>query len=454
MDFAARRTLAWPLVGLALFVAATRAPFLDAGYGVNVDAWRVARVARHIAQTWHYEASRLPGYPVHELACAALWRGGPLALNGASAACSIVAVLAFAAIARVAGVRDAILAGIAVATTPVFYVSSVTSKDYVWAIAFVLLSLLAAMRSRALSAGIYLGIAAGCRITSAPMLLPIGIVLLAAVPAARRWRATFQFVAAAAIVGILAFAPVFARYGPGFFTFYNNHAPVDGWTILRRGTVEVWGTIGLVGLLALCAGFASLLRTRGTSVRPAENRPLLVALVLTVAIYIGAYLRLPDQAGYLIPLVPAILLLGGLCVSRRAFQVCCACLIIAPLVEIDADGIRRGAILADRAERLQTMHSLTNMVAFCRALPGENMIVVGGSQPQIEVMFPETATTHATRYVYLLSADDFAAARRDGFTIYYLPAIRAFNMSVYGVDLEQLGARDLRALYEERRPRR
>ncbi|MEP6937397.1 MAG: hypothetical protein ABI871_04945, partial [Chthoniobacterales bacterium] len=57
------------LVGVAL----SRLPFLDAGYGVNVDAWRVARAARHIAQTGEYEASRFPGYPVHEIVCSWFW---------------------------------------------------------------------------------------------------------------------------------------------------------------------------------------------------------------------------------------------------------------------------------------------------------------------------------------------------------------------------------------------
>ena len=33
----------WPLSALFLIVLLSRLPFLDAGYGANVDAWRVAR---------------------------------------------------------------------------------------------------------------------------------------------------------------------------------------------------------------------------------------------------------------------------------------------------------------------------------------------------------------------------------------------------------------------------
>jgi hypothetical protein len=36
---------------------------------MNVDAWRVARVARQLSETGLYEVSRFPGYPVQEIVC-------------------------------------------------------------------------------------------------------------------------------------------------------------------------------------------------------------------------------------------------------------------------------------------------------------------------------------------------------------------------------------------------
>lgn len=81
---------------IAVMVLASRLPFLGAGYGVNVDAWRVARAARNIALSGHYEASRLPGYPIQEIVSSWLWRGGPWALNGASAVLSVAALAGFA----------------------------------------------------------------------------------------------------------------------------------------------------------------------------------------------------------------------------------------------------------------------------------------------------------------------------------------------------------------------
>ncbi len=104
---------------LFVFVLLSRLPFLDAGYGVNIDAWRVARAARTIALSHRYEASRLPGYPVQEFICAALWGGkselvewkaGPVVLNGASALMGAAAVILFALVARGSGCKNYLLA--------------------------------------------------------------------------------------------------------------------------------------------------------------------------------------------------------------------------------------------------------------------------------------------------------------------------------------------------------
>src|SRR4029077_611813 len=174
----AQRKSAWAYLALAAIVALSRIPFVDGGYGVNVDAWRVARVARQIAVTGVYEVSRFPGYPFQEIVCSWFWRGGALALNGMSAFFSVAAAVAFTACAKKLKCRDAFLAGLAFAMTPIVFINSVTSKDYVWAIAFLLGSLLSVLSRQSLLAGTLLGLAVGCRITSGAMLLPLGLILI------------------------------------------------------------------------------------------------------------------------------------------------------------------------------------------------------------------------------------------------------------------------------------
>src|SRR5258706_1022691 len=63
-----------PLLLVLIAVAASRLPFLAAGYGTDTDAWRLAVAAREIGTTSRSMASRFPGYPVQEWLFAALWR--------------------------------------------------------------------------------------------------------------------------------------------------------------------------------------------------------------------------------------------------------------------------------------------------------------------------------------------------------------------------------------------
>jgi hypothetical protein len=433
------------IVGLTCLFAIvlfSRLPFLDAGYGVNIDAWRIARAAREIATTGQYSVSRFPGYPVQEIISALFWRGDAWALNALSALFGAIAAVAFAAIARQLGCRDWFLGGLALAATPIVFVSSVCSKDYVWALAFILLSFLSALNGRAGAAGVCLGIATGCRLTSAAMLLPIALVLSHGT--AWSWRRLGKFALISAGVTVIVFLPVWSRYGVGFFTFYGNHGRPDWPVILARSTVEVWGALGLAAMaMAAAAAWTNRKNIRLTS------WPLFGSLVLTIGIYGAAYLRLPDQAGYLLPIVPAVLLLICLFTPRRWLQIAFCCLLFAAVVEPTATGLRPGAILADHEERIRDLLKLRTFLRFAESFPGRNVFVVGASEPQIAVLAPRLQNGR-NHYVYALDASGIETASALGQSVYYLPGMREFNNRVTGIDLEQHGGLDLRRLSESK----
>src|SRR5689334_4636951 len=75
---------------LALFVFASRLPYLRPGYGLDPDAYRVIGAARSLRQG-AYAASRLAGYPLHEAITALTLPGGPRLVNGATALASALA---------------------------------------------------------------------------------------------------------------------------------------------------------------------------------------------------------------------------------------------------------------------------------------------------------------------------------------------------------------------------
>jgi len=363
---------------LALLIAASRAPFLAAGYGTDTDAWKLAWAAREIGTTGHYAPSRLPGFPVQEYASALLWRGGPLALNGLSALASVIAALLFLRLWRRLGGRDAALATVAFAFVPAVFVGSVSAMDYLWAEAFVLGAVNLALDGRAAASGLLLGLATGCRITSAALGLPVALLLAGGLRRPRLAPLATLAGVAAGVAG-LWYLPAFRRFGLGFLSYYEPQgtqksvleflggmvrlgpAPFSPALIAGQATVGVFGVLGTLGLAI--AALAALLaapgiRARGTAGakgHPARHPPApppghppqpdpgpersivlppgtLPGLVAGVLVTLALYLRLPHDEGYLIPAVPFVLLLLGAWTPRAVLRPCLAALILSPLV--------------------------------------------------------------------------------------------------------------------------
>lgn len=420
-----------------VLVLGSRLPFLDAGYGTPGDGWRVGRVARELATTGQYSVSRFPGYPVQEIVCSWIWRGGPFALNGASAALSAVAAVAFAAIARHLGLRYWWLGALAFAATPIVFFSSVCAKDYIWAVALILLSLWSALQKKSIIAGLFLGLAAGCRLTSLGLLPAIAILLVGQTRGRETCHAIMQLVGAALGAAVIVFSPVWLRYGTGFFTFYESFGRPSPWKIFSRATVEVWGSFGLIAL-ALVLGLMPFRRVSSLS----PNKWILGSLDAGIIFELALYLRLPHEAAYLLPVVPLALLLVFGSAPPSVVRCFCFVLLFSSFIDISPAGLAPGVVLRDHAERLQTLTRIRDFLTYAQTLPGRNVIVVGGWQPQIAVLAP-TLAEGRTHYAYLMNESDIIAAYQRGERVFYLPMMRDFNYNFNGVDLAAYGGIDL-----------
>ena len=456
---------------VAALVVLSRIPFLSAGYGVDFDAWRVAGAARTIATTHVYTAARLPGNPVHEVVCAMLLPGGHIALNTATALFSGMAAAFFALSVRVLGGKDYALAGLALAFTPVVFISSTATMDYVWALAFTMGSLYFILIGRPLLAGLMLGGAIGCRLTSGAMLIPLGIMLAGRERTAGS-SSLCKFVLGACFVAAVAFTPVVLRYGWGFLRFFDNGRPAFV-EAARRATEEVWGRVGFLALVA--ATFSLVFSRRSqpgvTSIPPAQGRGVVAAWLTAIGLYAVAFFRLPIEAGYLIPAVPFVILLVGRLARRRVFIVVCVALLVSPFVGITRTGLGSGPVLLDRESRLARMGFVNRVLATGNILPGRNLVIVGGWLPQIQetlllrarkdsrvtvtypTLSPEpswgnpSATVwqagHMTRYVLRVDEAQLSGYLDRGFHIYDLPGQTEQTLRANGLDLQAIGIRPL-----------
>jgi hypothetical protein len=464
---------------IAGLVFLTRIPFLDAGYGSDPDAWRMTDAARQMAGTGLYVPSRLPGYPLPEFSYTLLAGGhsGPLLQNGLTAILGAVGIAFFYLTLVQLGSSFPAPAAAALALTPAVYTQSATSMDYIWALGFMLAALFLAVESRPLTSGVLLGIAIGCRLTSAGMLIPLALLLIYTGERKKGVLRAIRFAIPALIIGAAFYIPVFMRFGLGFLT--PAIAKPSLLNILRKAGPEAWGIIGFVGIvliLIVALGLRAMGKLKTEKIRK-DSAWHYSAWIAGLVVYLLAFALMPHEAAYLIPAVPFVILLLEPLVGKRLFAVACLVLIISPfaLGLYTAEQTQQfgnlwnpgpsfgfsmggkqafvsleGPVLLDRKLRLAGMDYSRAIVTACKDSPPGTRIIVGYWQPLIQIL--GDGQTDTGKFVYSLSCDEIRAALAGGQTVYYLREAGVNNFTLEGCDPAEAGARPLEPLLHLSRP--
>lgn len=307
----------------SLAVICSRIPFLFNGYGSEEDAWALAIVAERIGSTGIYEVSRLPGHPLQELIYAAIYSYGAVFFNLLTMMISTLGILSFVAMLQQFDIKNAYWSGGALAFTPIIYINSTNAMDYTWAMAFILMSGYYISKKKAVLAGFLLAMAIGCRITSGAMLIPFTFLIVNILPSEQKTKFLMRFIGSVFAGTLLFYAPVFQKYGTGFFTYYE-HFPIPGFAKnFYKGSLAVWG---LPALLTGCYFIVHLLlkKKKPEEVKFYEkdiSKTLLLFCCITVLLYTIAFIQVPLKAAFMIPAVPVIVLLFTLFLQRRQLMV-------------------------------------------------------------------------------------------------------------------------------------
>jgi hypothetical protein len=440
------------LVLAAVAVLATRLPWIGSGYGSDPDGYRVVIVARQIARSGVYEASRLPGFPVYEYLTALSAWSAPWVSNAVTALFSVASFVLFAIIARELGGRRYLLIALAFAMTPLVYVSSCCTMDYMPALAGQLAATYAVLRRRPALAGVLLGLSVGCRITAGALALPLCLWILLSSARAAAIRQCLVFGVTLLLSAALCFLPVWRRYGAGFFSFYDNdwYPPLD--VVLTRALPLVWGGLGLLALLGLlCAAPLYYRFTRG-ALDDARTRHALVLALVAVALYLIAFLRLPDEAGYLLPVVPFVLLVIALLVPPGAVAALAAALLLSSWIGWQhGRPTLEGAIVEDHLVRQSQQRSTQAIIDAVAKLPDNATIVSAWALPRIELAL-DGDRQGSRQYVYLVeNLGDYQHYLQQGRQLYYLPGVDLYESQAHELELSELGARELAVARERQR---
>ncbi len=446
---------------LVALVLISRLPFIGDGYGLDGDAWSLAITAQHLKNTGEYTASRLPGYPVHEFLCSMFINYGYFGLNLISALFSVIAVLFFALSLKILRFKYIFLAAFTFSMVPIFYIHSTTTIDYVIALSFVLGGMYFLLKNNIIIAGIFIGLAIGTRITSGAMLIPLSILLIGFDGFKNNLKRILRLIVPALITGLFLFIPVFQKYGLEFFAYYNVPYPSIA-KVLYKFSIEVWGVIGFLGLI-IATGLL-FLPNRITAKKflfpRSVNEKFVVAWLVSIDLYLIAFLKLPMESGYLIPIIPFVILIFGKYLYDKAFVFLCVMLIlssfastISPQDRFDAVipsktsiifnsfgeklsiDLIKGPILSYKERRKNGIQFVENLLTSTDTISNKSVIVAGRWYNQMIVQSNDTSKRKFTLRDYL-EEEEAIFYYSKGYTIYYLPKQDYYNKVMRNVDLE------------------
>ncbi len=296
------------------------------GYGSDGDTYGMLRSGLDALTGKGYSPSRMPGFPLPELAVGAAGSlGGPVLANAISALLGCVALACFHfLLRRPFGARIALCATAAAGLNPHWVIAASSSIDYVYAAAFFLSGLVALRARRPFVAAALFALCAASRLTYAPLALLAFAVAILTDSASPRKR-DLQAGAVFAGMTVLAYLPGWFAAGGAMFRVTVGDARVpffaltgfDSWWAyagrFAYKNVYLWGLPGF--LIVSLAAIAAIRRFRRAP-RP-RGAWIIAAGFAAAMLYLQAlFLRLPLEVSYLLPVL--FLGLALACLSPRA----------------------------------------------------------------------------------------------------------------------------------------
>jgi len=386
-------------------------------------------------------------------------------MNLLSAFFSTVAIIFFALTLRTLRFRLVFLASFALASVPILFIHGLDTIDYNFALAFMMMAFYFLVRENLVWSGIFMGLAIGCRLTSGALMVPFIIMALQTDGMRNNLVRVFRFAFPALLVGICLFIPVYQKYGMDFFSFYNIPYPSIQ-KVLYKFSIEVWGLIGTLGILvSVCLFFFPQKPTSQRYLFPRSvNEKYVVAWLIALDLYIIAYIKVPMEAGYLIPMIPFLILLFGKYLYSRAFTFFCVTLIVSPFlfgispvnrldsappsaasVEVNLGGERlsvdalKGPVLTYQSRTKAGVDFSQAMLRSLDTVSVPSVLVAGRWYNELNVL-QENMKPGKMEIRSYLDEKEAVFYFAKGLVIYYLPKQDFFNQVMRNTDLHIYGA--------------
>lgn len=314
-----------------LFLALT-VPRLVVNYGADGDALRNVVGAERLVETGTYWPVRLPGSPLFDwlLAGVVCW-GGHYAANAVVLLCFLGCIAVFTRLSR--SVPHGPLLALLFAFTPLLLKNAATAMDYVPGLALLLSSYLALRQRRIVLAALLLGCSAGMRITNAVWILPATVYILS-----RKWsfKAAAAQAALAAILGLALNGPLLLHLMTAGTVVNAVRQPLLFKTLLAgHNAMSLWGPPATLAISLVCTLNAKRL---WSAVVRARSDPEILVELLTMLLFVGLFLVLPDEPEYLLPVIPFAYLFMARCLPRKHLVLVAGAVLLTGFVSLEMKG--------------------------------------------------------------------------------------------------------------------
>lgn len=406
----------------------SRIPFLNLGFGADPDAWRIAGSAFDLSYFHIYHPSRFPGYPLPEYFNSLVIHYGWLATNAATMVVSLISVIVFAKILNELNVKNKGLLVITYAFLPILWINSTVTMDYMWALAFILLTWFFILKKQYVIAGLMMGLAVGSRITSAILILPFLYLILVENEEIKK---IIYFLTITCASALILFMPLYLQYGLNFISYYPT----------QTGISFVWYYMtSYFGILAIFLGLIVFISSSKNLLKNVLKKDeltifLLSSIFLVVFLYIGA----PYEMSYIIPAIPFGLVLLSKISKKKLFGILCIFLLLNSFVSIGLSSdlspvIGNGAVISDaevRADMTGDIDEITSNINNSIIISGEyfpimsyiyeksqnNSQLIGFSKNDYGMRWNHEKNVG---YIYMAPLNKIEQWQKKGYKIYYM----------------------------------
>ncbi|MGZ4061131.1 MAG: hypothetical protein ACXVPU_19020, partial [Bacteroidia bacterium] len=418
--------------------------------------------AFHTKVSGVYEPSRFPGHPVQELIYSALWGNGPVVFNGLCAFFSAIAAVSFSLILKHLNFKHFFIAATAFAFVPVFYISSTYTIDFVWTAAFTLISFYFLLKNQFVLVGVFLGLAIGCRITSGALLFPFMIICWQKNDLKKNSSNFLKMIIPMTVIVILAFLPLIKQFGFSFFMYYDQFPYPPITKVIYKMIIGVFGTVGFLAI-CICKGWVLLNRKKQNSGALFQNgldKKIIISSYIIVVLFIISYFRLPQKSGYMISILPFVILLFGYFLNSRMFKFLCISLIVSSFIcSINLTDKLRGAahskyaitftvsgqeiffdpfsgpIFSDYSKRIQKINYTDEVIQKTNYANEKTVVISGWWYNEIMVTKIPLNTNALVVFEPYIDSEKMKKYISEGYQIKYLPEQNIYNDQMFKMNI-------------------